>query len=79
MNHELDYDRDYDYEDEISKKSLKQILEMSLERENEMMKTYLITAERIHDNQELQNRLRNFAEGNAKRSRQLMDELKDNV
>jgi hypothetical protein len=43
------------------------------------MKTYLITAERIHDNEELQKRLRNFAEGNAKRSRQLMDELKDNV
>ncbi|WP_196305244.1 hypothetical protein [Metabacillus sediminilitoris] len=79
MNHELDYDRDYDNEDELSKKSLKQILQMSLERENEMMKTYLITAERIHDNEDLQNRLRNFAEGNAKRSRQLMDELKDNV
>ncbi|MGM7721560.1 hypothetical protein [Metabacillus sp. Hm71] len=78
MNHELDYDRDDDNEDELSKKSLKQILQMSLERENEMMKTYLITAERIHDNEELQNRLRNFAEGNAKRSRQLMDELKDN-
>ena len=30
---------------------------MSLERENEMMKTYLITAQRIHDNEELQNRL----------------------
>jgi rubrerythrin len=79
MNHELDYDRDYDNEDELSKKSLKQILQMSLERENEMMKTYLITAERIHDNEERQNRLRNFAEGNAKRSRQLIDELKDNV
>ncbi|MBZ5753655.1 hypothetical protein [Metabacillus rhizolycopersici] len=79
MNHELDYDRDYDSEDELFKNSLKQILQMSLERENEMMKTYLITAERIHDNEELQNRLRNFAEGNAKRSRQLMDELKNNV
>ena len=79
MKHELDYDRDYDNEDELSKKSLKQILQMSLERENEMMKTYLITAERIHDNEELQNRLRNFAEGKAKRSRQLMDELEDNV
>ena len=79
MKHELDYDRDYDNEDELSKKSLKQILQMSLERENEMMKTYLITAERIDDNEELQNRLRNFAEGNAKRSRQLMDELEDNV
>jgi rubrerythrin len=79
MNHELDYDRDYDNEDELSKKSLKQILQMSLERENEMMKTYLITAERIHDNEERQNRLRNFAEGNAKRSRQLLDELKDSV
>ncbi|MCY9018232.1 hypothetical protein MOF32_28065 [Priestia megaterium] len=58
MNHEFDYDRDYNREDELSKKSLRQILQMSLERENEMMKTYLITAER-----------------NAKRSRQLMDEL----
>ncbi|MGM7723669.1 hypothetical protein [Metabacillus sp. Hm71] len=79
MNHELDYDRDYDSEDELSKKSLNQNLQMSLERENEMMKTYLIMAERIHDNEELQNRLRNFAEGNAKRSRQLMDEIKNNV
>lgn len=79
MNHELDYDRNFDNEDELSKKSLKHILQISLERENEMMKTYLIMAERIHDNEELQNRLRNFAEGNAKRSRQLMDELKDNL
>ncbi|WP_028401407.1 hypothetical protein [Ectobacillus panaciterrae] len=76
MNHELDYDCDHDREDELSKKSLKQILQTSLERENEMMRTYLITAERIHNNAELQARLQNFAEGNAKRSRQLLDELK---
>ncbi|WP_387407442.1 hypothetical protein [Priestia aryabhattai] len=54
MNHEFDYDRDYNREDELSKKSLRQISQMSLERENEMMKTYLITAERIHNNEELQ-------------------------
>jgi rubrerythrin len=79
MNHQQDYDRDHDREDRLSEGSLEQILRMSLERENEMMRTYLITAERIHNNEELQNRLRNFAEGNAKRSRQLIDELKNNV
>jgi len=79
MNHQQDYDRDHNREDRLSEGSLEQVLRMSLERENEMMRTYLITAERIHNNEELQNRLRNFAEGNAKRSRQLIDELKNNV
>ncbi|BAU28473.1 hypothetical protein DFP93_10759 [Aneurinibacillus soli] len=75
MNHELDYDRDHDREDELSKKSLEEILRLSLDQENKMMRTYLLTAERIHDNEELQTRLKNFAEGNAKRSRQLQNEL----
>jgi len=79
MNPQQDYNRDHDREDRLSECSLEQVLRMSLERENEMMRTYLITAERIHNNEELQNRLRNFAEGNAKRSRQLIDELKNNI
>lgn len=41
------------------------------------MRTYLITAERIHDNDVLKERLENFAQGNAKRTKQLMDELND--
>ncbi len=54
---------------------LKGRLQILLDQENELMRTYLITAERIHDNDELQTRLRNFAEGNAKRSRQIIDEI----
>lgn len=79
MNHELDYDRDGDREDALSKESLDEILQMSIDKETEMMKTYLTLAERIHNNTELQTRLRNFAEGNAKRSQQLEDELKGHI
>jgi len=46
-------------------------------KENELMKMYLMAAERIHDNDELKARLENFSEGNAKRSQQLSDELKN--
>ncbi|MBO9128566.1 hypothetical protein J7Q84_02495 [Bacillus sp. 165] len=62
---------------DIDAASLKDVLQLSLEREEEMMRTYLITAERIHEQPELKERLQNFAEGNAKRSRQLIDELKN--
>ncbi|RXI98311.1 hypothetical protein DS745_18455 [Anaerobacillus alkaliphilus] len=55
---------------------LKEILQSSLDHEEEMMRTYLIAAERIDESEELKLRLREFAEGNAKRSRQLIDELK---
>lgn len=55
--------------------SIVESLKKSVELEEEMMRTYLITAERIHKNEDLQTRLREFAEGNAKRSRQLIDEL----
>jgi hypothetical protein len=79
MNRELDYDSEYESGDELSEESLEQVLQMSLQRENEMMRTYLITAERVHNNDELQNQLRNFAEGNAKRSRQLIDVLNKNL
>ncbi|ARK31951.1 hypothetical protein [Halalkalibacter krulwichiae] len=75
MNHNLDYDRDGDREDALSADVIASQLQSSLAREEEMMKTYLILSERIHDNAELKDRLVNFAEGNAKRSRQLMDEL----
>lgn len=60
----------------IDQASLKEILQKTLEQETELLRTYTITSERLHDNEQLKDRLHNFAEGNAKRSRQLMDELK---
>jgi rubrerythrin len=57
------------------KKTIDEILENSIEIEEDLMRTYLITAERIHDDDELKKRLENFAEGNAKRTKQLLDEL----
>jgi rubrerythrin len=60
------------------KELLKDVLENSIEVEENLMRTYLITAERIHDDDELKERLENFAEGNAKRSKQLIDELNEN-
>ena len=59
------------------KESIDVILENSLEREEDLMRTYLITAERIHDDNELKERLENFAEGNAKRTKQLIDVLNE--
>lgn len=58
------------------KDDLQEMLQTSLDHEEEMMRTYLIAAERIHESDELKLRLREFAEGNAKRSRQLLDEIK---
>ncbi|MDQ1004975.1 rubrerythrin [Neobacillus niacini] len=60
---------------EDEKKNIEEILENSIEIEEDLMRTYLITAERIHDDDELKERLENFAEGNAKRTKQLIDEL----
>ncbi|WP_078427394.1 hypothetical protein [Alkalihalobacterium alkalinitrilicum] len=74
-NHDVDYDRDGDREDQISKDQREEILKENLKQEEEMMKSYLILAERTHDDDVLKNRLMNFAEGNAKRSRQLEDEI----
>ncbi|MFS0779211.1 hypothetical protein ABC255_24845 [Neobacillus sp. 3P2-tot-E-2] len=62
---------------EEEKNNLEEILEHSIEVEEELMRTYLITAERIHDDEELKERLENFAEGNAKRTKQLIDELSE--
>ncbi|MFB3165397.1 hypothetical protein ABLO26_29010 [Neobacillus sp. 179-J 1A1 HS] len=62
---------------EEEQNNLEEILEHSIEVEEELMRTYLITAERIHDDDELKERLENFAEGNAKRTKQLIDELKE--
>lgn len=59
------------------KENLKKILENSVEMEEELMRTYLITAERVHDDDELKERLENFAQGNAKRTKQLIDELNE--
>lgn len=59
------------------KEILKEVLEESIEMEENLMRTYLITAERIHDDDELKERLENFAEGNAKRTKQLIDEINE--
>lgn len=59
----------------VTPEELKSILESSLQEETELLRTYTILAERVHGQEELKDRLQNFAEGNAKRSRQLMDEL----
>ena len=50
----------------------------ALDVEENQMREYLITAERVHDDPELKERLENFAQGNAKRSKQLSDELSEN-
>ena len=60
------------------KELLKDVLEDAIETEENLMRTYLITAERIHEDDELKERLENFAEGNAKRTKQLIDELNEN-
>jgi hypothetical protein len=67
----------FNRKDKEEEENLAAILENSKEIEEDLMRTYLITAERIHDNDELKERLENFAEGNAKRTKQLKDELKD--
>lgn len=59
------------------KQNLEKILKNSIEIEEDLMRTYLITAERIHNDDELKERLENFAEGNAKRTKQLIDELNE--
>ncbi|WP_426452164.1 hypothetical protein ACP26L_08935 [Paenibacillus sp. S-38] len=59
----------------LDPEELKQVLTEALEQENELLRTYVIASERIEDNEELKVRLQNFAEGNAKRSRQLIEEL----
>ena len=67
----------------MSKKSnnekdiIEETLKNSIEIEEDLMRTYLITAERIHDDDGLKERLENFAQGNAKRTKQLLDELNE--
>ncbi|MEH7115875.1 hypothetical protein V7128_00445 [Neobacillus vireti] len=61
----------------VDKENLTSILESSKEMEESLMRTYLITAEQVQDDEELKERLENFAQGNAKRTKQLIDELND--
>lgn len=75
MNHEKDYDRDHDREDALTDDSLKAILQTAYDAESELMRRYLIASERIHNDDELKVRLANFAEGNAKRTKQLQNEI----
>lgn len=77
LNHEVDYDRDGDREDRLSTEHLRNILKSSYDLEVKLMREYLITSDRIHNNHELKQRLQNFAEGNAKRTDQLIDELEN--
>lgn len=56
-------------------KDLDEFLQASIDQEEEMMRSYLMAAEHVHDSDQLKLRLREFAEGNAKRSRQLINEL----
>lgn len=63
------------FHQDSQKETIQDVLENSVHMEEELMRTYLITAERVHDDPELKDRLENFAEGNAKRTKQLIDEL----
>lgn len=63
------------YHQDSKNETIKTVLENSIQTEEDLMRTYLVTAERIHDDPELKDRLENFAEGNAKRTKQLIDEL----
>jgi rubrerythrin len=65
----------FNNKNEDEKEKLEEVLEDSIKMEEDLMRTYLISAERIHDDDELKDRLENFAEGNAKRTKQLIDEL----
>jgi rubrerythrin len=76
MNHDKDYDRDHDREDQLTQLSLKEFLMQSMDKEEELMRAYLITADRTHGDEELKACLEEFAEGNAKRSQQLWEEIK---
>ncbi|MEH7154674.1 hypothetical protein [Neobacillus drentensis] len=67
----------FNHKDAEEKELLKEVLKESLETEEDLMRTYLITAERIHEDEELKERLENFAEGNAKRTKQLIDEINE--
>ncbi|WP_235287653.1 hypothetical protein [Paenibacillus tarimensis] len=59
----------------VTPQETKALLEQYLEDETEMLRSYTILAERVHHDDELKTRLYNFAEGNAKRSKQLQEEL----
>ena len=60
------------------KDKLEEVLKDSIETEEALMRTYLISAEtRVHEDDELKERLENFAQGNAKRTKQLIDELQE--
>lgn len=64
-----------EYNQRDQKDNLKEVLKSSIEIEEDLMRSYLITAERIHDDDKLKERLENFAQGNAKRTKQLIDEV----
>ncbi|MCQ6281380.1 hypothetical protein [Bacillus sp. EB600] len=59
------------------KEIVEETLKNSIEIEEDLMRTFLMTAETIHSDHDLKERLENFAQGNAKRSKQLLDELNE--
>ncbi|KAA9022630.1 hypothetical protein [Niallia endozanthoxylica] len=67
----------FDGMNDDEKEKLEEVLKHSIETEEDLMRTYLISAERVQDDDELKERLENFAQGNAKRTKQLIDELKE--
>ncbi|UII54205.1 hypothetical protein LS684_10900 [Cytobacillus spongiae] len=71
MKEEHDFDHG---EDQLAGSDLKDHLQETLRLENQLLQTYAITAQSVAD-EELQTRLHNMAEGNAKRVKQLEYEL----
>ncbi len=53
-----------------------QMLHISIDREEEMMRTYLMAAERLEDTNPLREKLVKLAEGNARRSAELIELVK---
>ncbi|WP_199619525.1 hypothetical protein [Paenibacillus alkalitolerans] len=73
----MDYDHNHNEIDcAVNRDEIRSTLQQSFEVETEMLRTYTILAERVHNDDELKIRLQNFAQGNAKRSRELMHELR---
>ena len=54
-----------------------EVLKAFIEAEEALMRTYPISAEKVKDDDELKERLESFAQGNAKRTKQLIDELQE--
>ncbi|MDQ0230032.1 hypothetical protein [Metabacillus malikii] len=74
-NHDVDYDRDHDREDALTREALLSELKETLNLETALLRKYIVVSEKLHNEKELKHRLTNFAEGNAKRTFQLENEI----